>query len=61
MEVNLPMSTDTLLMVGIAVLIVIWLVGLVRKIGGCLINLLLLGAAGLALYGLYTGQFQLPF
>lgn len=57
----LPITGQTLLMVGIGILIVIWLFGLVRRIGGCLINLLLLAAAGLALYGISTGQIQLPF
>lgn len=58
---DLPITGQTLLMVGIGILVVIWLFGLVRRIGGCLINLVLLAAAGLALYGIATGQFVLPF
>lgn len=58
---DLPITGQTLLMVGIGILVVIWLFGLVRRIGGCLINLVLLAAAGLAIYGIATGQFVLPF
>lgn len=58
---DLPITGQTMLMVGIGILIVIWLFGLVRRIGGCLINLVLLAAAGLALYGIATGQIPLPF
>jgi hypothetical protein len=58
---DLPITGQTLLMVGIGILVVIWLFGLVRRIGGCLINLVLLAAAGLALYGIATGQILLPF
>jgi hypothetical protein len=39
---DLPITGQTLLMVGIGILVVIWLFGLVRRIGGCLINLVLL-------------------
>lgn len=58
---DLPITGQTLLMVGIGILVVIWLFGLVRRIGGCLINLVLLAAAGLALYGIASGQIVLPF
>jgi hypothetical protein len=58
---DLPLNGQTLLMVGIGILVVIWLFGLVRRIGGCLINVLLLAAAALALYGIATGQLVLPF
>jgi hypothetical protein len=58
---ELPIDGQTLLVVGIGILVVIWLFGLVRRIGGCLINLILLAAAGLALYGIATGMITLPF
>ena len=58
---DLPINGQTLLVVGIGILVVIWLLGLVRRIGGCLINVVLLAAAGLALYGISTGMITLPF
>lgn len=54
------MDLNTLLIVGILVLMAIWLIGLVRKIGGCLIHGLLLAAGALAIYALYTGRLTLP-
>ncbi len=54
------MDITNLVIIGITALIVIWLVGLVRRIGGCLIHLALLAAAALLVYALYTGSITLP-
>ena len=54
------MDTNSLIIVAVLALAGFWLLGLVRKIGGCLIHLLLLGAGALLLYSLYTGQLTLP-
>lgn len=51
----------TLIVIGvIALLMVVWIVGLIRKVGGCLIHLLLLVAGGLLIYALYTGMIEIP-
>jgi hypothetical protein len=53
-------DSTTIVIIVIAVLMVIWLVGLVRKIGGCLIHLALLGAGAVLIYAIYTGRIVVP-
>lgn len=54
------MDTNTFIIVGILALMVVWLFGLIRKIGGCLIHLLLLAAGALLVYAFYTGRIAIP-
>lgn len=54
-------DTTTLLVAGALLLVAFWLLGRLKKLGGCLLNALLAGAALLLIYGLYTGRFVLPF
>lgn len=50
------MELNSLIIIGILVLMAVWLVGLVRKIGGCLIHLFLIAAGALLVYAIYTGS-----
>jgi hypothetical protein len=54
------MDVNLIIMGAIAVLIVIWVVGLIRKVGGCLIHLLLIAAGALLIYAIYTGEITIP-
>jgi hypothetical protein len=52
------MNVDWILIV-IFIVLGLWLISLLRKLGGCLIRLLIVAAVGLALiYAIYTEQFS---
>lgn len=54
------MDTNTLIIIGILILMVFWLFGLIRKVGGCLVHLLLLAAGVLLIYAVYSGRIPMP-
>lgn len=54
------MTFDQLLILVVGILMLVWLVGLLKRIGGCLIHLALLAAGALLIYAIYTGSITLP-
>lgn len=49
------MTVNTILPIVVGILLVIWIWGLVKRVGGLLIHLALIAAAGILLYYLLTG------
>lgn len=49
------MAVNTILLVVVGILLVIWIWGLIKRVGGLLIHLALLGAAAVFFYYLLAG------
>ncbi|MBA3532864.1 MAG: hypothetical protein H0T73_13140 [Ardenticatenales bacterium] len=54
------MDVNLIIMGAIAVLLIVWIFGLIRKIGGCLIHLLLIAAGAILIFAIYTGRLTIP-
>lgn len=49
------MAVNTILLIVVGILLVVWIWGLIKRVGGLLIHLALLGAGAIFFYYLLTG------